>query len=131
MSKIKIKDLSRGEIDENIKEFMSVAFQLEKRDEVIDFFVGLFSLSETVMFGRRIAVAKMLINNKSYDQIINELGVGRDLISKTEKWLNYRDQKYKKILVRCMKSIKMDQLTMVNLEKHPIYKSILDILDLR
>ena len=60
---------------------------LKNRNEVKNFFKDLLSESEAVMLGRRILIAKMLIEGRTYDEIVNQLNVGLDTVSKVQQWL--------------------------------------------
>ncbi len=61
--------------------------QLETREEVKRFFKDLLSQSEAIMLARRIEIAKRLLEGESYDRIIRDLKVGKDTISKVQRWL--------------------------------------------
>lgn len=61
--------------------------QLESRDEVKKFFKDLLSQSEAVMLARRIEIAKRLLEGEPYDGIIRNLKVGKDTVSKVQRWL--------------------------------------------
>lgn len=60
---------------------------LETREEVKAFFKDLLSESEAIMLGRRIQVAKLLLEGKKYEEIIQDLRVGDDTIGKVQRWL--------------------------------------------
>jgi TrpR-related protein YerC/YecD len=61
--------------------------QLETRDEVKRFFKDLLSESEAIMLARRIEIAKRLLEGRSYDDIAEELKVGKDTIGRVQRWL--------------------------------------------
>lgn len=126
-----MSSLSIEEKKENTREFLSVALALEEKEDVLDFFIGLLTQSEAVMFGRRIKVAKMLIKNKTYREIVFDLKVSNGLVNKTDIWLNKNDMRYKKVLVKYFKRIKSDKVGLLNLDRHPLYKEMLSILGLR
>jgi Trp operon repressor len=52
-----------------------------------DFLEGLLTPSEQIMLGRRIWIARMLIDNKRYDEIGARLHVGPGTIRHVELWL--------------------------------------------
>ncbi|MBI2098988.1 hypothetical protein HYT45_01070 [Candidatus Uhrbacteria bacterium] len=60
---------------------------LETRAEVKAFFKDLLSESEAIMLGRRIQVAKSLLEGKKYEEIIDDLHVGDDTIGRVQRWL--------------------------------------------
>lgn len=61
---------------------------LETRQGVKNFFKDLLSESEAVMLARRILIAKMLLEGKTYQEIIDELKVGIDTINRVSQWLS-------------------------------------------
>lgn len=60
---------------------------LKTRAEVKAFFKDLLSESEAIMLARRIQIAKMLLEGKKYQDIVDELHVGEDTIGKVQQWL--------------------------------------------
>ena len=61
--------------------------ELKEREEVKSFFKDLLTPSESVMLARRILIAKMLLEDKTYDDIRMELRVGLDTVAKVHGWL--------------------------------------------
>ena len=60
---------------------------LKSREEVKRFLRDLLTESERIMMGRRIIVAQRLLEDKSYLEIKQELGVGMDTIIRVHRWL--------------------------------------------
>lgn len=98
MAKVKPKDVPKEERLEMIGEFFDVVVGLKTKKEVIDFFVGMMTPSEALMFARRMQIAKYLLKDCSYDYITDSLGVGKGTVSQVDKWLFERDGAYKNIL---------------------------------
>jgi TrpR-related protein YerC/YecD len=71
---------------------------LQGRDEVKNFFKDLLSESEAIMLARRIQIAKMLLENKKYEEIVNQLHVGEDTVGKVQQWLTSGFGGYKKVI---------------------------------
>jgi len=80
--------------------------ELKSRDEVKNFFKDLLSESEAIMLARRIQIAKMLLSGKTYEEIINELHVGYDTISKVQRWLTSGFGGYQKAIEAFEKALK-------------------------
>jgi len=98
MSKVKIYSISKKERMQQVGDFFDVVSGLRLKQEIIDFFIGLLTSSESLMLARRIQIAKKLIDNKGYEIIRKELKVSYQSISGVEKWLNAREGAYRKIL---------------------------------
>lgn len=73
---------------------------LGSRDEVKAFFKDLLSESEAIMFGRRIVIAKMLLEGKKYEEIVDDLHVGDDTVGRVQRWLISGFGGYEKALER-------------------------------
>ena len=96
--KVRYNELSENDKKKFLGDFYSMITLLEGRDEVKKFFKDLLTLSEVVMISRRIQVARMLLEEKSYDYIKKELKVGSSTISQVEKWLHNGFGGYKKAI---------------------------------
>ncbi|MBI2099025.1 hypothetical protein HYT45_01260 [Candidatus Uhrbacteria bacterium] len=71
---------------------------LQTREEVKSFFKDLLSESEAIMLGRRIEVAKSLLDGKTYEEIVRNLHVGADTIGTVQRWLTSGFGGYEKAL---------------------------------
>ena len=79
--------------------------QLKTRNEVKLFFKDLLSESESIMLARRIEIAKLLMEGKSYMSIAQELKVGMDTINRVQRWLISGSGGYEKAIVNFEKEI--------------------------
>ncbi len=71
---------------------------LKSREEIKNFLRDLLTESERVMIGRRIIVAQMLLEEKSYNEIVRELKVGKDTIMRVHRWLEDETYGYEKAI---------------------------------
>ncbi len=85
--KVKYHELSENEKKKYLGDFYSMVASLQDRDEVKNFFKDLLTLSEIVMISRRIQIARMLLENKTHEEIRRTLKVGFNNISQVERWL--------------------------------------------
>lgn len=127
----KVSKLSQKEVRDSVDEFLKVVFVLESKEEVIDFFIGLLTKAETIRFGRRIKVAKLIMEDKTYREIVRELNAGKSLVSTTDKWLHFREGRYKKVLKKSFRRIRIREKEIFNLDHYPLYRFILKSLNLR
>ena len=82
---------------------------LKSRDEVKRFLRDLLTESERVMMGRRIIVAQRLLEDKSYIEIKQELGVGMDTIIRVHRWLEDDIDGYEKVVKKLEKIFELRQ----------------------
>ena len=76
---------------------------LKSREEVKRFLRDLLTESERIMMGRRIIVAQRLLEDKSYLEIKQELGVGMDTIIRVHRWLEDDVDGYEKVVKKLEK----------------------------
>lgn len=79
---------------------------LKSRDEVKSFLRDLLTESERIMIGRRIIIAQRLLEDKSYAEIKQELGVGVDTIMRVHKWLEDENYGYEDTINKLEKEYK-------------------------
>jgi uncharacterized protein YerC len=98
MAKIKPHQIDPKKKYVAINDLFEVIAELKTKKEIVDFFLGLFSPSESLMLARRIQISKMLLGGANYEDIRIFLGVGNSTIQKTDHWLHGGDEKYTKWL---------------------------------
>ena len=76
---------------------------LNSREEIKKFLRDLLTESERVMMGRRIIIAQRLLEEKSYLEIKQELGVGMDTIMRVHRWLEDDIDGYEKVVKKLEK----------------------------
>ncbi len=118
MSKVRVYSIDKNERYRIIGELFELIVNLRTKKEVIDFLIGLFTPSETLMIARRVQIAKMLLEEDNYEIIRKRLKVSNQTISKVEHWLKSDEQK-NKIIVTKLNQIK-------KFSKDSSNKSILD-----
>lgn len=92
MAKVKTTDIPREERARILSEYLGIVSGLKSKDEVVDFLLGTLTPSEVLMSARRVQVASMLLNGKTYDEIRERLGVGYQNIVNIDRWLHSDDK---------------------------------------
>lgn len=98
MSKVKPYGLDYEEKKKTILVMFEIIGRLKTKKEIVDFLLGLLTVSEALMIARRIEIAVLILKKKSFSEIKQKLGVGNTTIQQVEKWLYDGDEKYKKWL---------------------------------
>lgn len=122
MSKVKPHTIDPKEKFQSIDSLFDVISKLKTKQEIVDFFLGLFTQSESLMMARRIQIARMLLDDKSYEEIQKKLKVASQTIHATDKWLHKGDEKYTAWL---RTRVSMDE-NKNKIKNNPTYKSLLD-----
>lgn len=98
MAKVRVYTVDKKERNRIVRELFTIIADLKNKEEVFGFLMGLFSPSESLMVGRRIQVAKLLLQDYGYDYIEKKLKVSHQTINKIEHWLNKNEERGKLIL---------------------------------
>ncbi len=72
--------------------------KLETVDECYDFFEDLCTVKEVADMAQRIEVAQMLIEGKTYEQIVKNVEISTATISRINRCIQYGSGGYKNIL---------------------------------
>ncbi|EKD33298.1 MAG: TrpR like protein, YerC/YecD [uncultured bacterium] len=81
--------------EELLDDFCSVLSEMRVQAFMKKFIKDLLNRQERIMLLRRLLVAKMLVDGKSYNEIIKELGVGKSTIARISKWVHFGRGGYK------------------------------------
>ena len=93
MSKIKFYDVEIRERKRIVGELLEVISSLKNREEMFEFLFRLLTPSEVIMLARRMQIAKMLLENKKYDDICKKMHVSHRTIADIEGWLRENDKR--------------------------------------
>ncbi len=105
MAKIKSYQIDPREKYRIINDFFEIIFNLKSKKEIVDFFVGLLTPGEAVMMARRIQVAKMIVEGKGYDEIMKQMKVSCQTVTKIEHWLHDKGEEYNVWITRCLNEL--------------------------
>ncbi len=109
MSKVKISSISKEERMKLIGDLFDIVYGLKTKSNTVDFLVGLLTPSESLMLARRIQIGKLLLEEKTYEEIRVKLKVSHHTISGVENWMNARGGAYRKILQRWLERKKREE----------------------
>ena len=85
--KVKKEKLTNKERMRTLDALYTAASSLRGRESVKSFLKDLLTGSERIMLGRRILIARLLLEKTSYSEIVRRLGVGKDTVWKVQRWL--------------------------------------------
>lgn len=104
--KIKSKELKTENKNRYIDALYAALDFANARNEVKSFIHDLITESEQIMLGRRILIAKRLLEKWPHDKIVREMGVGLDTVFRVQKWLGGRHKGYEKIVEKIKKVVR-------------------------
>ncbi|MCR4695624.1 MAG: TrpR YerC/YecD [Pseudobutyrivibrio sp.] len=90
------KKLETAEMDELLRAILS----LDTVEEAYEFFEDLCTVNEMVAMKQRFEVAKMLREERTYQDIADETGASSATISRVNRALNYGNDGYDLVLKR-------------------------------
>lgn len=96
--KKKKTDLTDKEITRTLDTLYTAASSVKGRDAVKLFLKDLLTESEKLMLGRRIIIARLLLQKETYDDIRSRLGVGYSTIARVDRWLQDQFPGYEQAL---------------------------------
>ena len=76
------------------------------RNEIRSFLNDVLTESEKIMIGRRILIAKYILDRRPPRDIVAEMGVGLDTIYRVQNWLGGRYKGYEKVIEKFKKTIR-------------------------
>ncbi len=86
--------------DKSTDRLFDAILQLRNREECYQFFEDISTISELKSLAQRLAVAKMLQEKHTYDDIVDSTGASTATISRVKRCLHYGADGYKLILER-------------------------------
>lgn len=96
MARAQVHAIDQKERRRIISELFEVVTAANSKKETVNILVGLLTSSEVLMIARRVQIAKLLLEEKNYQQIHDALGVGNGTITDVAKWLFGEDELLKK-----------------------------------
>lgn len=95
--------MSRNLKDNQIDDLFKAILSLKNLDECYRFFEDLLTVSELKSFAQRLAVAELLNEGKTYEEIISKTGASTATISRVKKFLEYGSDGYRLVIKRHQK----------------------------
>lgn len=83
--------------DKHINNLYEVILSIKSVEDCKDFFEDLFTYKEVEQMAQRITAAKLLIENKTYEEIIKETNISSATLSRVSKCVKY-GKGYNKVL---------------------------------
>lgn len=87
----------------NADKLFKAILSLQNVEECYDFFGDLCTMKEISDMAQRIETAKMLLDGKTYEQIIKNVEISTATISRINRCIQYGDGGYEKIIKRISK----------------------------
>ncbi len=94
--KRKVSELSSRERIQTLDALYTAASSLKGRETMKSFLRDLLTPSERIMLGRRILIARMLIEGRSSREIVADLRIGLDTVGRVQRWLTDQFPGYEK-----------------------------------
>lgn len=82
----------------DFKELYKSILSLESEEDCRMFFEDICTMKELETMSQRLEVAKMLLDKKTFNEIVSATGASTTTISRVNRCLNYGDGGYRKVL---------------------------------
>lgn len=86
--------------DKGTEELFNAILSLENVEECYDFFEDLCTMKELADMTQRVHAANMLLDGKTYEQIVKDVEISTATISRINRCIQYGSGGYEKILKR-------------------------------
>lgn len=96
--KRKLSELTKEEMMRTLDMLYTAAASVKGRDAMKLFLRDLLTPSERIMLGRRIWIARLILQGTSSSEIERKLRVGQNTVARVERWLNDQFPGYEKAL---------------------------------
>lgn len=100
MARYNIHQLDKKEKEQLLDNLFEAIKHLKSKQDIVDFFRDLLTESEAIMLARRVQIAQMILDNKSFYDIKTELGASFDTINSVKRFVEYGSDGYKKVIER-------------------------------
>ena len=98
MSKYNPNKLPYPVQDRLMNNFCLTLARLGTKDSIRDFLKDLLNRQERLMLVRRLLIAELLTQGKTYKEIRFQLKTGRNTITRVNRWLNFGRNGYRKAI---------------------------------
>ena len=82
----------------DFKDLYTAILSLESENDCRMFFEDICTMKELETMSQRLEVAKMLLDKKTFNEIVQATGASTTTISRVNRCLNYGDGGYRKVL---------------------------------
>lgn len=89
MSRYNEKKLNYDVQEKLLNILCKILFKLETPGAIKKFLKDLLNRNERTMLVRRLFIAEMLLDKRTYNEIKNQLHCGKSTIARVERWLNF------------------------------------------
>lgn len=87
MAKRRIYEVEKSERYSMLDDFFAMIAKIKNKNEASKFFKDLLTPSESLMITRRIAIAKLLLEGWTFEEISRKMKVGTNTINSVNRWL--------------------------------------------
>ena len=84
--------------NETIDALFDAILSLESREECYQFFEDLCTVKEVSDMAQRLEAAKLLLNGRTYDQIVKEVEISTATISRINRCIQYGTGGYREVI---------------------------------
>lgn len=104
----RLEKLSISEQEDLLADFLT-AFELIRNAEEAALFVrDLFTRSEVKIFSKRLRIAKLLLANKTYEEIEKEVHASHATVAKVAAWLLEKGEGFRRVIQKLPKHMKKE-----------------------
>lgn len=117
LQKIKrLEKLSRGQQEDLISDLLAAFQIIRNSDEVIQFIQDLFTRKEVAFFSKRLRIAKLLLEDKTYNEVITAVHTSHATVAKVAAWLSQKGEGFRSVIDKLPKQVENSEDSLVSAE---------------
>lgn len=94
----RLEKLSRGEQEDLIRDLLAAFQIIRDPDEVLQFIQDLFTRKEVAFFSKRLRIAKLLLEEKTYEEITQTVHTSHATVAKVAAWLSQKGEGFRNVI---------------------------------
>ena len=91
--------------DDTIEQLLEAIIVIKDKEECKNFFDDIFTIQEIEKIAQRLEAARLLIDGKTYEQVIDETSISSTTLSRISRCIRYGNGGYKKVLEKIKKPV--------------------------
>lgn len=99
----RLEKLSRGEQEDFLSDLLAAFQIIRDPEEVVQFIQDLFTRKEVAFFSKRLRIAKLLLEQKTYDEVISAVHTSHTTVAKVAAWLNQKGEGFRTVIQKLPK----------------------------
>ncbi len=118
----RLEKLSRDQQEDLISDLLAAFQMIRNPDEVIQFIQDLFTRKEVAFFSKRLRIAKLLLEDKTYEEVVVAVHTSHATVAKVAAWLSQKGEGFRNVIHKLPKRKENVDNSMVSAQWHNLIR---------